>query len=153
MRRSEPSTRGGLAPAILAVVLAVATAGSTNAESASIEATVRVMPLAISLDLSTSQARVGDSVRARATVTNLGSVRVSNVVIELRVDAAAVSVRGALASTIPRIQPGHAASISWNLCATRTGNVLILARATVDGASIESPARLLTISGQRNRGC
>lgn len=153
MRRSQSTHRGGLAPAVLALVLAVATAGSTNAESASIEATVRVMPLAISLDLSTSQARVGDSVRARAIVTNLGSARVSNVVVELRVDASAVSVRGGLASTVPRIQAGHAASISWNLCAIRTGNVLILARATLDGVSIESPARLLTISGQRNRGC
>jgi uncharacterized membrane protein len=146
-------TRPRLAPAVLAVVLAAAMAGSINAESTSISASVGVVPLEIALDLSTLDARVGDAVRVRATVLNAGPNRVSNVTVELRVDTSGLSVRGGLNTTIARIQSGHAASVSWTLCPTRTGNYLVLARATVDGASVESEARLLTIAGQRKRGC
>jgi subtilase family serine protease len=149
----NPRPRLALAPAVVAVVLAVATAGSINAESASISASVRVVPLVITLDLSTMEARVGDAVKARATITNAGQTRVSNVTAELHLDASAVNVRGSLVVTIARLQPGHAASVSWTLCPTVTGNFIVLARATVDGASVESEARLLTVAGQRRRGC
>jgi subtilase family serine protease len=153
MRASRPR----LASAVLALILAATTAGSINAEStsisASVGASVNVLPLEIALDLSSLNARVGDPVRVRATVTNAGPTRVSNVAVELRVDTSGLSVRGALTATIPRLQPGHATSVYWNLCPIRTGNYLVLARATLGGASIESEARLLTIEGQRKRGC
>jgi hypothetical protein len=149
----RPRSRLALGPALVAVALAVATAGSINAESASIDASVRVVPLEISLELSTMAARVGDAVKARATIRNAGPIRISNVTAELRVDTSAISVRGSLVATIARLQPGHAAAVSWTLCPTLTGNYLVLARATVDGASAESAARVLTVGEQRRRGC
>jgi hypothetical protein len=147
MQRSRPR----LPVIFLAMVVAMASAGSTNAES--IDASVRVMPLEITLELSMLEARVGDSVRALATITNAGPTRVSNVTVELRLDASALSAKGTLTTVISRIQPGHATSVTWNLCPTRATNSLILARATVGGASVESQARLLTVTGQRKRGC
>ena len=149
----RPRPRIALVPALVAVILAVATAGSTNAESASIAASVRVVPLEITLELSSMTAKVGDTVKARATITNAGPTRISNVTAELRVDASAVTVRGSLVVTIARLQPGHATTVSWTLCPTAAGNVLILARAAMDGTSVESDARLLTVAGVRRRGC
>jgi subtilase family serine protease len=146
-------SRRALGSALVAGILVVAMAGSINAESASISASVRVVPLEITLDLSTTDARVGDAVKARATITNAGPTRLSNVTAELHVDASAVSVRGSLVTTISRLQPGRAVTVSWTLCPTMTGNVLVLARASVDGASVDSDARLLTVTGQRRGGC
>lgn len=148
-RRSRP----GLSPVALAIVLALATASAINAESASISASVQVLPLEVVLDLSDSDALVGEWVRARATVTNAGSTRVSDVTVELRVDSSRVSIRGGATTTISKLKPGQAASVSWTLCGTQAGDYFVLARATMDGASVESQARLLTIAGQRRRGC
>jgi uncharacterized membrane protein len=148
-----PRSRRAFAPWFVAIVLALATAGSTSAESASISVSFRVVPLEISLELSTLTATVGDPVKARATIRNAGPSRISNVTAELRLNTSSLSVRGSLFATIARLQPGHVATVSWTLCATATGNLLVLARATVDGAAVESEARLLTIAGQRRRGC
>ncbi len=149
--RQRPRPR--LGAAVLAVLLATATAGSISAESASINAAVRVMPLAISLELSTSEAKVGDAVRARATITNLGPTRVSKVSIEVRVNASGVRVKEPLVASIGQLQPGKSGSVSWSLCAVGPGGYLVLARATLGGASVESEARLLTIAGQSKRAC
>jgi uncharacterized repeat protein (TIGR01451 family) len=149
MRGSPP----GVPSILLAMLVATATAASANAESASIEASVRVIPLEITLELSALEARVGDAVRARATVTNAGPVRVSNVTVELRLDPSALSVKGSLSTVITRLQPGNATSITWTLCPTRAANNLLLARASVGGASVESQTRLLIVTGQRKRGC
>ena len=150
MRRSSNPALGS---ALLAVLLAVTTAGSVSAESATINASVRVLPLEITLELSMLEARVGDAVKARATITNVGTARVANVIAELRVDTSVVAVRGGLTATIARLQPGKSAAVSWTLCPTAAGNVLVLALASVDGASVESDTRLLVVSGQRRRGC
>jgi uncharacterized membrane protein len=149
----ERGSRPGLGPAALAVALALAMAGATNAASTSITASVDVLPLEIILDLSDSDALVGESIRARATVTNAGSTRVTDVIVEIRVDSSRVGIRGSPTTTISRLKPGQAASVSWTLCGSQAGNYFVLARATLDGASVESEARLLTISGQRRRGC
>jgi hypothetical protein len=148
-----PRPRLRLVPAVLAVALACAMAGSINAESASISASVNVLPLEITLDLGAQEARVGDAVRVHATITNAGPFRVSNVTVELRVDTSGLGVKGGLSTTISRLQPGHGTSVSWTVCPSRTGNYLVLARATLGGASIESETRLLIVSGQRKRGC
>ena len=153
MSRTKSPARPGIVQALAAVILAAATAGAVNAESSSIAASVRVQPLEITLDLSSATARVGDTVRAGATVTNVGPTRVSNVTIELRLDATGLGVRGGLTTLIARLQPGRSTTVSWNLCARQAGSYLILARATIDGVAVESEARLLTVSGQRKRGC
>lgn len=138
---------------MLTVLVALGTAGSAVAESMSVNAVVQVMPLEVVLDLSTAQARIGETVRARATVTNAGPTKASAVTVELRLDSTALGVRGSLVGTISRLQPGRIASVTWSLCPTRAGNYLVLARASVGGASIESEARLLTVAGQQKRGC
>jgi uncharacterized membrane protein len=143
--------RGGATA--LAPLLVVALAGSTSAASGTIDASVRIAPLEVSLTLSALQARVGDSLRARAVVQNLGSTPVSNVVVELRVDSLGLSVRGSAVVIIPRIQARHSATASWTVCALQEGNFVVLARATGDGASVDSLARVVSIVGRRNRGC
>lgn len=147
------TSRRAFAPALVAVTLALATAGSTSAESASLSASLRVLPIEITLELSAMDVRAGDPVKARATIRNAGPTRIANVAVDLRLGASSVSVRGSLVATVARLQPGHDATVSWTLCPTATGNFLVLARATLDGASVESDARLLTVAGQRRRAC
>ena len=146
-------SRSGLAPAVLAAALAAVTAGSINAESASINATVQVLAINVELTLSSGDARVGDRLRATATVINAGATRLSGIAVELRIDAAGLRVQGSTASTIARLQPGRSASAVWTVCAVQPGNYVLLARGTVNGVSIDSPARLLTVAGERRRGC
>jgi uncharacterized repeat protein (TIGR01451 family) len=127
-------------------------AGSADAESASIDASVQVAAFSVQLTLSASTARVGDTVRAEATVTNLGKTRITGLVVELRVDSAGIRLKSS-SSTIGKLQPGRAATVSWSLCAGQQGNYLILARATSGGVSVDSTARLLSVSGTRRSGC
>ena len=124
-----------------------------NAESASISASVRVVSIAVTLELSTQAARVGDKVRAQATVTNVGTSRVGSLVVSLRADSAGVVIRGSPEIAINRLQPGHSTTVSWNLCPAQSGNYLLLAHASVAGAGVESQTRLLQVSGQKKRAC
>jgi hypothetical protein len=158
VRAGRPSRSGRrLRTAAIAVALALATAGSSNAEStsmsASVAGSVQVLGLEIDLVLSTSTARVGDKVRALATVANVGPARISNITVELRVDAAGLRVKGATTTTIARLLAGRTLTSTWTLCPLEPGNYLVLARATVDGASVESAARLLTVSPGQRKGC
>lgn len=153
---TRPTTRGRrirAGAAALAVVLAIGMPGSLDADSASIQASVRVSPITVRLEISAAQLRAGDTTRALATVTNLGPVKLSSVRVELRVDTAGVHVRGDAVSTISKLQPGHSATVSWTICAVEQGNFVVLAHATVEGGSVDSPARLLSVSGRRPRGC
>ena len=137
----------------LAAALAITTAGSTSAESASISASVNVLAIRVELSLSAGEARVGDKVRAAATVSNDGPARLSSITVELRSDAAGVRVQGSREAVIARLQPGRSATVTWTICALQPGNYLLLARATINGASADSPARLLSVAGERRRGC
>lgn len=141
--------------ALIALLLAATMAGSASAESASITASVQVasIVMSVAVTISSPAARVGDTVKAAATVTNGGTARTSNVRVSLRVDAAGLAIKGANPVTIAQLQPGHAKSVSWSLCALQAGNYLVLARVTVDGVSIDSPAVLLSVAGQRKKGC
>lgn len=142
-----------LSAVLLAMVVAAATAGSINAEATSITASVSVIPIAIALDLSTLNARVGEAVRVRATITNAGPTLVTNVTVELRVNTSGLRVRGGPTATISRLQPGRSAAVTWTVCPIQGGSYLVLARASVGEALIESDARLLTVAGQRKRRC
>lgn len=141
--------------AVMAVLLAATTAGATTAESASITASVQVASVVISVQLllSAGTARVGDTVKATALVANLGTARASKVLVSLRVDSAGIRVKGTDPVTISGLQPGHPKSVTWSVCALQAGNYLLLARVTVDGASVDSPAVLLSVTGQRKKAC
>lgn len=154
LRRRRHASRAGRAWAVLLCIVVGATiAGAANAESSSIQASVQVLAIEVDLALSATQVAVGDRLRAEATVTNRGTERLSNLTLELRVDSAGISVRGSTSVTIARLQAGRTSSAAWTLCALQPGNYLLLARATVAGVSVDSGARLLTVSGQRRKAC
>lgn len=150
--RSRPRTALSV---VLALLLAATTAASATAESVSITASVQVASVAVSVELTVSAAsvRVGDTLKATATVANVGTGRASNVTVTLRADAAGLQVRGSDTTTLSQLQPGHAKSATWSLCARQTGNYVLLARVTVDGASVDSPAVVLAVTGQRKKAC
>jgi hypothetical protein len=137
---------------ILAAVVSLTTAGSVSAESAAINANVQVQAIQVDLGLSASEVQAGDKLRARATVANVGpgAVRVS---VELRFDQRGVSLKGPATAAVPKLQPGQSATVTWNLCALRPGQYVLLARATAGGVATDSAARVLTIAGQRRKGC
>jgi uncharacterized repeat protein (TIGR01451 family) len=151
-----PSPRLRLA-SITALVCIVAGSGmpARAAEPDSTQATVTarldVSPLVIRLELDAATARVGESVRARVRVTNAGPATVRDVDVSLRLDATAFVVRGAR-QTLSQLQSGRTATVGVTLCGRLPGTYLVLAQATLDGVTIESPASLLTIlpgSGKR----
>ena len=141
---------------LLAALLAVATAGSVNAESsASVSASVTVASAVVSVTLTVSSGsiRVGDSVKAVARVSNSGTARAPKVLVSLRVDSAGLRVKGADPVVISGLQPAHPKTASWSVCGLQPGNYVLLARVTVDGASIDSAAVLLSVTGQRKKAC
>jgi hypothetical protein len=143
----------GVRATVLAALLALLTAGSLQAESsASISASVQVAAIDVELALSAASARVGDKVRADAKVSNVGSTRVADVVVEVRVDTAGLGVKGGK-TTISRLAAGRSTTVSWTLCALQPGNYVVQARAVVAGVAVDSEARLLTVAGIRRKGC
>lgn len=119
--------------------------------SVSVEARLAVSPILVGIELDTATAAVGSPVKARIRVTNASQATVRDVAVSLRVDTTAVVVKGGRA-TIGQIPAGRAASVGLTLCGRVPGSYLVLAQATLDGVTIESPAALLTIlpgSGKR----
>jgi hypothetical protein len=51
------------------------------------------------------------------------------------------------------LKPGESGLVAYTICGQRPGNYIVLARATLAGASVDSPARLLTITAGKERGC
>jgi len=150
----DPTRRRRLGAPLLAVLLALVTAGSLEAESsASIEATVQVAAIDVQLALSASSARVGDKLRADATVTNLGSSRLATIEVELRVDTAGLGIKGNGKTTVSKLAAGRSATVSWSICALQPGNYVVQARAVVAGVAVDSQARLLAVTGVRRKGC
>ena len=91
--------------------------------------------LSVSLSVSPSTARVGDSVKVAATVANTGTARAAKVTVSLRADAG-VRVKGSNPAALAQLQPGRPKAVSWNVCALEPGNYLLLARVTLDGNEI-----------------
>ena len=141
----------GLAPAGL--LGTPGAAGATEPATGGVDASLRVSPLAVALTLVPDQAGVGRRVRARVAVTNLGPTAISGVTAEIRLDRDGLVIAGSAVVVIGRIRPGQTASVSWSVCGRLAGQYLVLARATLDGASVESPARLLTITPGGRRSC
>ncbi|MBI2780295.1 MAG: hypothetical protein HYX55_00675 [Chloroflexi bacterium] len=140
---------------LTALLLATATAGSVNAESASITASVQVASVVVSVSLTVSSGsiRIGDTAKAVATVANVGTARATKVLVSLRVDAAGLRVKGSDPVTITRLQPGRSKSVTWSVCGLQPGTYVLLARAIVDGGSVDSPAVLVSVIGQRKKTC
>jgi len=138
---------------LLAAILALPAPAVLSAQSRSVDARLDVNPLRIDLAISTIQATVGQRVQVAASVTNLGPSRVSNIVVELRVATGGLRIQGSTVLSISRLQPGQETSVGWAVCGQSPGNYVLMARATVNDAAIDSPARLLTVIAGRQRGC
>jgi hypothetical protein len=141
---------------ILVLLIGMVLLGTAPAVSAagggSISSQVHAFALLVSLDLSAASATVGQTVQARATVSNVGKTLVKKVTVELRFDPVGLRI-GKATIDIAQIKPGKSAVVSWSVCGRVVGTYVLLARVTLDGTSIDSPARLLTITSGGKKTC
>lgn len=156
--REKPFARARLTTVVaLALVAAHAGPHARAVEpgagaAAAVEARVAVSPLVLRLELDTGAAAVGEPVKARARVLNAGAVTVRDVLLSIRVDTAALVVKGGRV-TIAQLPSGRTGTVGWTLCGRAPGVYLVLAQATLDGLTIESPARILTIAAGPRAKC
>ena len=138
----------------LAILLVGSATGPIRAiDRATVGGRVAVHPLVATLVGSATQAPVGQKVHFTASIVNDGPGRVGPIAVELRSAATGLRIKGAVVQSISRLRPGQLASISWTVCGQTPGAYVLLARATLDGASVESAARLLTIVADRKGRC
>jgi len=142
--------------AAVALVLALpALAGSAGAGTLGVGASVDVVPLTVSLALSTHRAKVGESVRAQATATNLEPDPLADVSLTLRSDPSGLSLGGPATQRVSAIAAGGSASATWTVCGVEPGSYVVLVRGTFTSATgrlvaSESSGELLEIvSSQR----
>jgi hypothetical protein len=144
----------GLAVALALFLAAWPASASADSHQGSVTATVQISGVVVALELASNQITVGQSVKAEAFVANLGGATVRRVDVELRFDESGLSVRSGTSKSISNLRPGATSSVSWNVCGRASGAYLVLATATVDDTTIESEARLLTVSeGGGRRPC
>lgn len=134
-----------VAAAVAASVLLAAAPGAAG--PGSVAASVVVDPLAVELTLSRDAVQVGQTVRARASVTNLGSSSLERVALELRLEPSGLLVRGGTTRTVGTLRPGKSAGSSWSVCPQQPGRYLLLAHATAPPFAADSAARLLAVAG------
>lgn len=142
---------------LFALVLALGVLGpgmpARAADEASVAGSVRVSPIAVALELSASTVRVGQSVTARVTAINLGSETVRSLTLGLRFEPVGLVQKGSTSSRLNQLKADRSAEVSFKLCGAAVGSYLILAQAELDGATIESPARLLVVTEGRIGKC
>jgi hypothetical protein len=63
----------------------------------------------------------------------------------LRLEPAGLRVIGAGQREIRQLKAGKWEAATWTLCGATSGSYVILAQATVDGSTIESAARVVTV--------
>jgi uncharacterized membrane protein len=144
--------RLGRIAAILFVVL-VAAPVRVAADEASVAMVIRASPLRVALGLSTVSIPVGKTFQVKATVTNDGADPVRDIKVELRLDPVGLSVHKGSVRAISQIKAGKSAAVSWSVCATVPGSYVLLAQVDDDGATIESPARIVSVTGAGRRTC
>ena len=140
----------------LVVLIGVVLLGTAPAASAagggSIGGHVRPFQLLVSLDMSATRAQIGQVVQAHASVSNPGKTVVKKVTVELRFDPVGLRVPKAL-TVVAQIKAGSSATTSWSVCGRVVGVYVLLARVTLDGTSVDSAARVLTITSGGKKAC
>lgn len=86
---------------------------------------------------------------ARGATERGAARRTASVVVELRVDIEGLRIRSSNSQTVS-VQAGKDVSVRWQACGAAAGSYVVVARATIGGAHVDSQARLLTI-GVANR--
>jgi hypothetical protein len=138
---------------IVIAVLVLTSPVVLAAGEGSLSATVRVSPLQARLELSATSTQVGKTFKATAVVTNVGPSVVKDVTVDLRLDGAGLVIERPGPKTIEQIKPVKAATVSWMVCAASPGTYLLLAQATVAGETVESAARVVTVTAGGRRSC
>jgi hypothetical protein len=139
--------------AIVLLVTLVAAPPAVAADEAAVAMIVRVSPLTVALDLSAESVPVGKTFQAKAIVTNDGTVPARDVVVELRLDREGLVVHKGGERRIGQVKGGKSASVAWSVCATAPGSYVLLSQVTSDGATVESAARIVTVTGDGQRRC
>jgi hypothetical protein len=131
---------------ILGVVLLAfgLVAGAHAAGSGSVNGSVLVNPLAVSLALSSGSSTVGSPVTATATARNAGPVPLS-VTVTLTADVN-LAVADGVTRTIGTLPANGTAQVSWPLCALAPGGYVVLANATSGPFRTDSQAQVLNVS-------
>jgi hypothetical protein len=119
-------------------------AGAHAAGSGSINGSVLVNPLTVSLALSSGSSAVGSPVTATATARNSGPAALS-VIVTLAADVN-LAVAGGVTRTIGTLPANGSAQVSWSLCALAPGGYVVLANATSGPFRTDSPAQVLSVS-------
>jgi hypothetical protein len=145
-----------MAPRLVVLALALlvtVTPPARAADEASVAGIIRVSPITVALELSASTVRVGQPVTALVTVTNHGTETVRSVTLSLRLEPVGLIQKGSTSSRLSQLKAGRSGEVSFKLCGATVASYLILAQAELDGATIESPARLLVVTEGRDGKC
>jgi hypothetical protein len=54
-------------------------------------------------------------------------------------------IRPGTVRRIAQVLPAQTTTLSWSICARTAGSYVLLADATLDGATVDSPARIVTV--------
>jgi hypothetical protein len=136
-----------VAAALLALGLVT---GARAAESGSVNGSVLVNPLTVSLTLSSSSASVGSPISATATARNAGTASLTNVAVVLNGDVH-LAVAGGTTRTIPTIPGNASAQVSWSVCALAPGGYVVLANSMAGSFHADSTAQVLKVSAGTGR--
>jgi hypothetical protein len=151
-RRPVMTGRRRAIGALVGLVLLGSAPTASAAGGGTISSHVRASPLLVVLDLSATGTQVGQPVKAQATVSNLSKSLVKKVTVEMRFDPVGLRINKAT-TEIAQIKPGKSTSVSWSVCGQLPGTYVLLARVTLDGVSIDSSARLLTVAAGGKKTC
>jgi hypothetical protein len=146
---------------LLAGVLAGSSVGSAEPTSGggpggTVSATVLVNPLEIELTLTSRSVRTGQRVRASATVSNLGTNPLDEVVVRLHASGTLVIIDQE-EQDVGTVEAGSQVRLTWWVCSNEPVSQLLLvsADAILDANPLraESEAHVLTVtSGGRGSG-
>lgn len=125
---------------------------AAGADSGAVEARVVVSPLGVGLELRAGSVRVGETVRADARIDNLSSATLAGIVVVLRADPNGLSIKAPTVA-IGQLRPGKSKSVAWTICGAIPGSYVLLARVSLAGQSIDSPARVLTVLPGGRKAC
>ena len=135
-------------------------ADAPSQSSVTVTATVRINPLAVEFDVPYRPPRAGQRIRLDATVRNLGSDPVDELVATLRISEAAVEVADGVERQLGTLAGGRQTRPGWQVCTESPGSYIVLVRVEgiLSGQMVvaESPSRVLTFSpppGRRPASC
>jgi len=155
MTHERDASLGRVRFVALALAVALAAPGATiggGGSSAAIDGSVRVSPLLVTLVLSASTAKLGETVKAEARVTNLGTSTLKGIGLELRADRVGLAIHRPFAD-VSQLKPGKSTAVSWTVCSRSAGSYVLLVRASIGGLAMDSPAQLLQILPSSRKTC